>query len=97
MDDKTSCRGCRYIHKIVKHPWNHGIGKGTMNETMGYVCTMFKWHDWIYLEDINTWCEGYSKEIDLEQMDKDIDEVLKKETSESLTTWLKDKRKDYKV
>lgn len=94
MDDKTSCKGCRYIHDLRKHPWNHGIGKGTMSEIMGYVCTVFGEDKWVYFKDIDAWCELYSKEIDLEKIDKDIDKILEKETSESLSTWLKDKRKE---
>lgn len=49
---------------------------------------------WIYFNKIKYVYKVVKEGIDLEKMDKDIDEVLEKETPESLSEWLKNKRKE---
>jgi len=35
------CCNCKNLLKIVKHPWNKGEAKGSINETYGYGCAVF--------------------------------------------------------
>jgi len=33
------CKDCRYLREVFCHPWNKTIGKGQINERLGWVCT----------------------------------------------------------
>jgi len=34
------CCNCKNQQVIMKHPWNKGDGKGSVNQVMGYGCHM---------------------------------------------------------
>lgn len=37
-----TCASCQYCLEVRCHPWNESIGKGSMNDKLGYVCLLFK-------------------------------------------------------
>jgi hypothetical protein len=37
---KETCKNCIWLLKVNKHPWNKGEGKGSVSESMGYVCAV---------------------------------------------------------
>lgn len=39
--DGSCCCNCKHLIRINKHPWNKSEGKGSINEFMGYGCTVF--------------------------------------------------------
>lgn len=34
------CSNCKHQKKLMKHPWNKRVGKGTCSEQMGWICTV---------------------------------------------------------
>ena len=34
------CKDCIFLIEVNKHPWNEGIGKGSISERMGFGCIL---------------------------------------------------------
>lgn len=41
MNDYPSCETCKLCMPVYCHPWNINVGKGDMDEQLGYVCLLF--------------------------------------------------------
>lgn len=41
MTDYPKCETCKYCIPVHCHPGNENIGKGSMSDRLGYVCTLF--------------------------------------------------------
>jgi hypothetical protein len=38
---KAKCITCKFHHKVNKHPWNEGDRKGSIQDRLGWCCTVF--------------------------------------------------------
>jgi hypothetical protein len=45
------CKDCKYLQEIFCHPTNKNIGKGSIIERLGWVCTPPEFKDKIYFFD----------------------------------------------
>lgn len=41
VEDYPKCNTCKHFFQVNCHPWNQTIGKGGMNDKLGYVCLLF--------------------------------------------------------
>lgn len=87
------CLKCRHNHKLHKHPWNSEVGKGSMQEIMGYVCHLgdgFR-DDFLVFQDKSriekqfAGCEMFSPRLSTSLPKRQYKTLKKTHTSEDIT------------
>ena len=57
--DKQCCCKCKFQHKVMKHPLNKEVGRGSISEVLGYCCHAPEIDDAVFFEQEHGICEMF--------------------------------------